>query len=91
LALLYDPENLSYISLLNSIQNYVNEMSDEIEKQHISSLVSDVKNRLQAKPPTESESDEEDDEALLNFSKLKQIDRKSVRIFGKLENRKSVI
>lgn len=91
LALLYDPENLSYISLLNSIQNYVNEMSDEIEKRHISSLVSDVKNRLQAKPPTESESDEEDDEALLNFSKLKQIDRKSVRIFGKLENRKSVI
>ena len=66
-------------------------MSDEIEKQHISSLVSDVKNRLQAKPPTESESDEEDDEALLNFSKLKQIDRKSVRIVGKFEKRKSVI
>lgn len=66
-------------------------MSDEIEKRHISSLVSDVKNRLQAKPPTESESDEEDDEALLNFSKLKQIDRKSVRIVGKFEKRKSVI
>lgn len=27
MALLYDPENLSYLSLLNSIQNYVNEIS----------------------------------------------------------------
>ena len=57
LALLYDPENLSYLSLLNSIQNYVNEINDEVEKKHITSLVTEVKNRLQAKPPTESESD----------------------------------
>ena len=57
LALLYDPENLSYFSLLNSIQNYVNEINDEVEKKHITFLVTEVKNRLQAKPPTESESD----------------------------------
>ena len=57
LALLYDPENLNYLSLLNSIQNYVNEINDEVEKKHITSLVTEVKNRLQAKPPTESESD----------------------------------
>lgn len=50
-----------------------------------------MKNRLQAKPPTESESDEEDDESLLNFSKLKQIDRKSVKMVAKFEKRKSVI
>ena len=56
-ALLYDPENLSYLSLLNSIQNYVNEINDEVEKKHITFLVTEVKNRLQAKPPTESESD----------------------------------
>ena len=28
LALLYDPENLSYLSLLNSIQNNLAEMND---------------------------------------------------------------
>lgn len=50
-----------------------------------------MKSRLQAKPPTESESDEEDDESLLNFSKLKQIDRKSVKMVAKFEKRKSVI
>ena len=54
-------------------------------------MVADVKSRLQAKPPTESESDEEDDESLLNFSKLKQIDRKSVKMVAKFEKRKSVI
>jgi hypothetical protein len=53
--------------------------------------VADVKSRLQAKPPTESESDEEDDDSILNFSKLKQIDRKSVKMVAKFEKRKSVI
>ncbi len=53
--------------------------------------MADVKSRLQAKPPTESESDEEDDDSILNFSKLKQIDRKSVKMVAKFEKRKSVI
>jgi hypothetical protein len=50
--LLYDPENLSYQSLLNSIQNYVNDMKDETEKSQISELIANVKARLNAKPPT---------------------------------------